>query len=149
MALFNTQLYSGLIFNGKLFGVIDLDKASGRSGVNRLWLAQIQAEALKKWDKREEEVKVEAEKIITKAKTKKKPKPVKIEEVEEADEPLLGPMPLPKPIKEVPPVRESINPIMQQIRAMYLHYNVAVIYRQDQILADEEDDELLLLMAAS
>ena len=125
---------------------------SGRSGVNRMLLMQLQEESLRQDELRKKQAEQKNEKpkdtaqpkvakVAKKVKRRTEKKPVEVE----ASLPILGPLPTFTRIPDQPNFLSISLSIAQQVKVLLAQYTeIALKFNTDQ-LQDEEDLELLLL----
>lgn len=141
---FSPVSFSRISFNGATQPV----EQSGRSGYWRLFYYQMQEEALKEKEPAVEVKAAEKPKLV--AKTKKPQKPVvKVEEEPVFAVPPFKPIKLPIPTPPTPlPVLAKVWQTTQELRLMRAQYGATVLkYNQLDVVNDEDDIELLLLVA--
>ena len=125
---------------------------SGRSGVNRMLLMQLQEESLRQDELRKKQAEQKNEKpkdtaqpkvakVAKKVKRRTEKKPVEVE----ASLPILGPLPTFTRIPDQPNFLSISLSIAQQVKVLLAQYTeIALKFNTDQ-LQEEEDLELLLL----
>lgn len=128
---------------------------TGRSGVNRMLLMQLQEESLrqdelrkqqaeKKDEKPKDQRQLKAPKVAKKAKRRIEKKSVEVED----RLPILGPLPAFTRLPDQPNFAALSVSIAQQVHFLLTQYKVKVLnfeQRKKQLDTDEEDVELLLL----
>jgi len=128
---------------------------SGRSGVNRMLLMQLQEESLRqdelrkkaqeqKNEKPEDQRKPKKTKVSKKVKRRVEKKPVEIED----NIPILGPLPAFTRVPDQPNFATLSISISQQVHFLLTQYKVKVLnfeQHKKQFDTDDEDVELLLL----
>ena len=126
---------------------------SGRSGVNRMLLMQLQEESLRQDELRKKQAEQKNEKpkdtaqpkvakVAKKVKRRTEKKPVEVED----RLPILGPLPTFARIPDQPNYAALSVSISQQVQLLLAGYvSTAVKFAQDKTQEDEEDLELLLL----
>lgn len=126
---------------------------TGRSGVNRMLLMQLQEESLrqdelrkqqaeKKDEKPKDQRQLKTPKVAKKTKRRVEKKPVEVED----RLPILGPLPAFARIPDQPNYAALSVSISQQVQLLLAGYvSTAVKFAQDKTQEDEEDLELLLL----
>ena len=125
---------------------------SGRSGVNRMLLMQLQEESLRQDELRKKQAEQKNEKpkdttqpkvakVAKKVKRRTEKKPIEVK----ASLPILGPLPTFARIPDQPNFLSISLSIAQQVKVLLAQYTeIALKFNTDQ-LQDEEDLELLLL----
>ena len=126
---------------------------TGRSGVNRMLLMQLQEESLRQDELRKKQAEQKNEKpkdtaqpkvakVAKKAKRRVEKKPVEVED----RLPILGPLPTFARIPDQPNYAALSVSIAQQVKVLLAEYTeIAIKFTQDDAQENEEDLELLLL----
>ena len=128
---------------------------SGRSGVNRMLLMQLQEESLRQDELRKKQAEQKNEKpkdtaqpkvakVSKKVKRRTEKKPVEVE----TSLPILGPLPAFKRIPDQPNFLSISLSIAQQVHFLLTQYKVKVLnfeQQKKQFDSEEDDVELLLL----